>query len=319
MRIEEPSQELGPRAFRIVSPGHLIERLVTEAERFPGFVLHRGLTSRELLRDTEGRVRGTRASGPGGEIVLNADLVIGADGRASTVRKRAGLTLDLTPESYDVLWLKAEPSPEQRSTLQLCASGAEAALGYRSWDGRWQIGWLIDKGGWREARAGDWLGRVAALLPDPLARHLLGQRERLPPPVLLDVEVGRAPSWHSPGVLLLGDAAHPMSPVRAQGINMALRDAIVAGNHLVHAASRGAPIDAACRAIQRERDAEIVPIQKLQYRELAGQRWARQQPWLVRPLLAVSSRLARASWFGPLWLRQQRPFRFGVCDVRLKV
>ena len=160
-------------------------------------------------------------------------------------------------------------------------------------------------------------------MPEPLASHLLSQRDALDGPSLLDVMVGRCRRWYAPGVLLLGDAAHPMSPIRAQGINMALRDAIVAANHLVPAIRNGTDLGAAPAAIQAEREREIVPAQKLQYREARGQRWARERPWLIAPMLKLGPRMMRSEavrgWVERTWLRQQRPLRMGVTEVHLQV
>jgi 2-polyprenyl-6-methoxyphenol hydroxylase-like FAD-dependent oxidoreductase len=237
------------------------------------------------------------------------------------VRKRADLELRLLPESYDVLWFKV-PVPQQlagRHPILIFASGPDAVFTYVSWDGRWQLAWMLPKGGWRETRQRDWLAECAALMPEPLADHLLGQRDALEGPGLLDVIVGRCPLWHRPGLLLLGDAAHPMSPIRAQGINLALRDAIVAANHLVPAIGAGHDLDAAAAAVQREREGEIIRTQRLQLREVRGQRWARNRPWLIKPLLKLAPLLADKPWVARSWLRQQRPFRFGVAAVRLQV
>ena len=107
--------------------------------------------------------------------------MIGTDGRASLVRKRAGLELRLLNESYDVLWFKL-PLPEALegiNPIQIFASGANAVLAYRSWDRRWQLAWLLPKGGWRGARERDWLAECAALLPAPLGEHLLSHRDAL--------------------------------------------------------------------------------------------------------------------------------------------
>jgi len=110
-----------------------------------------------------------------------------------------------------------------------------------------------------------------------------------------------------------------MSPVRAQGINMALRDAIVAANHLVPAIREGHELMAPLREIQREREREIIRLQHLQLREVRGQRWARERPWLARPLLALAPWLAKTGLVQRLWLRQQRELRFGVTEVQLRV
>ena len=81
---------------------------------------------------------------------------------------------------------------------------------------------------------------------------------------------GRCPRWYAPGLLLLGDAVHPMSPIRAQGINMALRDVIVATKYLVFLlyeratdAAIDAAIDAVLPQIQAEREPEIIRAQPL--------------------------------------------------------
>ena len=264
---------------------------------------------------------GVRVSTSAGEEEVAGDLVIGTDGRSSVVRTRSGLALSLLPEEYDLLWFKAAVPGWMKGTnpMQIYASGAAVALSYVSWDGRWQVAWLLEKGNWRKLKNRDWLAQCASLMPKPLGEHLLAQRDRLDGPSLIDIIVGRCPRWHTPGVLLLGDAAHPMSPVRAQGINMARRDAVVVANHLVPALHDGGPLDAALAAIQTEREPEIAGAQKLQFRELRGQRWARKRPWLMAPLLGIAPLIARSAWVGPLWLRQQRPLRFGITEVRLRV
>ena len=119
-------------------------------------------------------------------------------------------------------------------------------------------------------RKNDWLAECSQLFPDWLAQHVLAHREKLDGPSLLDVIVGRCPQWSIPGLLLLGDAAHPMSPIRAQGINMALRDAIVAANHLVPALRNGSQISPALNAIQKEREREVIKVQNFSSRKSVG-------------------------------------------------
>jgi 2-polyprenyl-6-methoxyphenol hydroxylase-like FAD-dependent oxidoreductase len=318
MRVAEPTHELGDLALRVVAQAKLLERIVREASRHPRFVFVPGSTIRDLVWSDDRRVRGVRFSTPAGEDVLEADLVIGADGRSSVVRKRAGLALTLLPESYDVLWFKlpAAPGSERRCAVQIFASGPDVALAYVSWDGRLQVAWLLPKGRWGTLRTTDWLAELLGLLPAPLATHVRASRAALEGPVLLDVIVGRCTRWSLPGLLLIGDAAHPMSPVRAQGINLALRDAIVVAN-LVPPALHDGDATRACEAVQREREPEIARIQTLQLRELRGQRWARQRRWLMRPLLSVAPFFTRRPWVQRAWLRQQRELRFGVTRVEL--
>jgi 2-polyprenyl-6-methoxyphenol hydroxylase-like FAD-dependent oxidoreductase len=320
MHIPEPSAELGDLALRVVAQPRLLELLVRQAGDCAGFELKAPLSVRGLL-EQEGRVRGVRAATPEGEIEIEADLVIGADGRASMVRQRAELALDLLPESYDVLWFKL-PVPEElrdRRPILIFASGPDALLAYVSWDERLQIAWMVEKGSWRELRQRDWMSELTRLLSTSLADHVRSHRDEIEGPVLLDVIVGRCPRWSRPGLLLVGDAAHPMSPIRAQGINMALRDAIVAANHLVPVLRDGGALETALAAIQQEREREIVRAQTLQLREARGQRWARERPWLIWPLLKLAPLLARTQWVQKSWLRQQRELRFGVTKVLLSV
>lgn len=322
MHIDEPSAELGDLALRVVPQAQLLRLLIDSARSAsPAFRFVDATTARDVVRDAAGRVRGVRVSTPKRESLLEADLTLGCDGRASTLRRRADVALELLPESYDVLWFKL-PAPEglaARAPIQIFASGPDAALAYVSWDGRLQIAWLIEKGSWSELRERDWLPAFLRLLTDELAAHVRARVSELEGPSLLDVIVGRCPRWSAPGLLLLGDAAHPMSPVRAQGINMALRDAIVAANHLVPACTGDGDLDAAALAIQAEREPEVARVQRLQIQEVRGQRWARQRPWLMAPLLRIAPLFTRARWFPALWLRQQRPLRFGITEVRLQV
>jgi 2-polyprenyl-6-methoxyphenol hydroxylase-like FAD-dependent oxidoreductase len=121
-------------------------------------------------------------------------------------------------------------------------------------------------------------------------------------------------------VLLLGDAAHPMSPIRAQGINMALRDAIVATNHLVPVLQQPpnlAAIDAALAQIQAEREPEIIEIQRLQQAEVGQAELMHNYP-IVRHAV---SRLAPiiGSRIRSSWLDRQLQLRQGFTQVNLMV
>jgi 2-polyprenyl-6-methoxyphenol hydroxylase-like FAD-dependent oxidoreductase len=131
-------------------------------------------------------------------------------------------------------------------------------------------------------------------------------------PLRLPIQVGLAKRWHQNGFLLLGDGAHPLSPVRAQGLNMAFRDAVVAAEELVPALLQGgAPtLDAALPGIERRRHPELRRIQALQAAESSSGELLRSQGWL-RQLLA-----AQPSLFSPLmtqiWLGRQRQLRQGL-------
>ena len=322
--IPEPVEELGERAMRVVSQPALLELIVEEASQYPTFSFERGARVHDLIRDGSGRAIGAELETESGEKEVRADLIIGCDGRGSMVRTRAGLELGLLPEQYDVLWYKL-PAPEALregcSIMIAVAAKKHPAICYTSWDGRLQYGLVMPKGGLKELRKKDWVRESVSSVPTWLAEHVLERRDDIEGPVRLNVLVGRCREWTTSGVLLLGDAAHPMSPVRAQGINLALRDAIVAANHLVLVLKNNADPDtvyAACRAVQAEREPEILRAQKLQRREAQGQGDARSGSWRFKLAKHGAHLLGRYRWAQNAWLKRQHDLRFGSTDVKLK-
>jgi 2-polyprenyl-6-methoxyphenol hydroxylase-like FAD-dependent oxidoreductase len=323
VRAELPVETFGKYGPRWMSQPALLEMLVAQAARFPGYRLLRGATVRGLVEEG-GRVRGVRALLPEGESELRADLVVGADGRSSTVRRRAGLPERADPVPIDVVWCKL-PRPEflERDLhLRGYLGNRHLLLAAPIYGGHMQIAWVIRKGSYGDLRARglpEWLDAMAAHVSPDLAEHLRRHRADAVEPFLLSTVSDRALSWTRPGVLVIGDAAHTMSPVGAQGINVAIRDAIEAANELVPALAAGADpdaIDAACRRVEAVRTPEVREIQRLQALPprivFSGARWARLVLRLVPYLLR--SDIARARR-GRIFSR----FAFGVREVRLRV
>lgn len=322
MSVEEPLEELGDRAMRIIPQAAFLDAVVQRARKHPAFRFLDGVAAHDLLIES-GRVAGVHVRSDSGDDTLRADLVVGCDGRGSLMRTRAGLTLKLLREHYDILWFKL-PAPERmraRCSMLLMASRLGMGACYTSWDGRLQYALMVTKGAKAAELGGDWAEVLGRPAPDWLKAHLVAERDAIEGPMRLNVLVGRCHQWSRPGLLLIGDAAHPMSPIRAQGINLALRDAIVAANHLVPLLRSGGDhdaIDGAARAVQAEREPEIVRSQMLQHRDTRGIDTP-IAPMLMALAKFVGPRMGRYAWARRAWLDQQRHLRFGLTEVKLNI
>ncbi|MEA5472869.1 FAD-dependent monooxygenase [Synechococcus sp. CCY9201] len=321
----------GP-ACTLVSQPALLERLLERAAGYPGCQVLRGTAATGLV-EQNGRIAGIRLA-DGQE--LRADLVLACDGRSSLLRRLAGLELQEQSSPLDLLWFRlpaasttsaAPPLPQGDWFTTVVGSAGIFSL-FNGATGVAQLAWVRPR---RAVATGPvqttptpaespWPECWARQSPPELAAWMRNGSVHATAPVPLAVRVGLAPRWHRPGLLMLGDAAHPMSPVRAQGINMALRDALAAANHLIPLLAEGAQpaasqLDAALAAIAAERLPEIRTLQTLQRQEAERGMLLQGQPWL-RALL-----LAGAPWLAPAlrhhWIDQQRPLRQGVTTLNL--
>jgi 2-polyprenyl-6-methoxyphenol hydroxylase-like FAD-dependent oxidoreductase len=316
-RVDEP-MEAGGKPCTLISQPALLKAVLEKANECENFEFIPGTAVRELLWQND-RVSGVKLA-DGNEIL--ADLVIGADGRNSIVRQQAKLDLKEDPQSFDILWFKLPTTTDfQPENLFYSVLRGENTFGvFQGSEGNLQVGWSLQKDNPIEWQKIDWAEKLAAAAPDWLATHFRAQKEAIDRPLLLSIVVGRCPQWHLPGLMLLGDAAHPMSPIRAQGINMALRDAIVATNHLVPLLQQPtnlAAIDVALAQIQAEREPEIIEIQRLQQAEVAQAEIMHNYPILrhmvsrLAPL--IGSRISKS------WLDRQLKLRKGFTQVNLQV
>jgi 2-polyprenyl-6-methoxyphenol hydroxylase-like FAD-dependent oxidoreductase len=306
---------------RFVSQPALLEMLVAQAGKFAGFELLRGATVRDLVYTGE-RVTGLRVDTAGIARELRADFVIGCDGRASLVRKRASLERERAAQAFDVVWCKLPLPDFMRGVARGCVGRAHFAICFESPDGGLQLGWAIDKGSFGDIRRGGiehWLRELEANVPADLGAWIRTHASAVSSPFLLDVVCDHLDTWNAPGVLLLGDAAHPMSPVGAQGINIALRDALVAANRLGPPLLAGAgpdELDRAARAVAEERLPEVKEIQALQARP---PRLLLQQTPLARFVMRVLAPFAVRTGIAALALRRVFPrFALGTTQVSLR-
>ncbi len=302
---------------RVVPQPAMLEMIVAEAAKFPGFKLDRGVTVRDLIHEKE-RVAGVRTDTLEGPRDYRGDFVIACDGRVSAIRKRAELPQDRILQGFDVVWGHVAGHFLDGRTARGYIGNGHLLILYPSPEGHMQIGWVIDKGTFGDIRklgADGWIGELAPHVSPDLRNFLVANKTGLAHPVLLDVVCDRLREWSAPGLLLIGDAAHPMSPVGGQGINVALRDAVVAANHLGRALmmrSDEATLDFAARNIQAERWPEIVKIQNMQQ---IGPRFVVSNSLLSR-IVVSAPMLAFAKLFLAGYIaRQFDPFLNGVTRV----
>ncbi|MEB3200297.1 MAG: FAD-dependent monooxygenase [Synechococcaceae cyanobacterium] len=250
---------------------------------------------------------------------LASDLVIACDGRQSLLRRRSGLDCAGGAAPFELLWflLQGPEADALAETLAgrfltvLGAGGSFALFGRAA--GGVQLGWVQHPGEEPPPQPEAWPQRWAAQAAEPLASRLAAiPATAIEGPQRLALAVGCAERWQRPGLLLLGDAAHPMSPLRAQGLNMALRDAVVAAHHLLPCLQRPGwgGLDTALQRIGCVRQEEIRRIQALQHREATLALLLHRLPLLRRRLAAASG------WLGPRlaprWAASQQTLRRGV-------
>jgi 2-polyprenyl-6-methoxyphenol hydroxylase-like FAD-dependent oxidoreductase len=227
--------------------------IAENARAYPEFHLRMESEVTGLIQEN-GRVTGIRAKTKQGELELRADLIVGADGRRSTVRKQAGFEVIDLGAPIDVLWMRIprdKNDPEQ--TLGRFHAGKILVMLNRA--DYWQCAYVIAKGAFDQMKQQGLQAFREGLLE--LAPSLGNRTETLKDwsdISLLSVSVDRLREWSRTGLLCIGDSAHAMSPVGGVGINLAIQDAVAAANALVQPLLAHAPLDEPCRAIQKRRE-----------------------------------------------------------------
>ncbi len=312
--VEEP-------LFKAVSQPALLEMLVAESATSASFKLIRGASVKELIRD-DGRIIGVRIRTDDVEQELRVNLVVGADGRNSVVRKQAGLLAGHASLPMDIVWCKL-PCPDNWRGVRAYAGRGHLLIAYHTWDDTLQLGWVILKGTFGDLRnrgIEQWVEEMANHVSTDFAEHLRAHRDSVQKPFLLSVVSDCVDRWSVPGALVIGDAAHTMSPVGGQGINIALRDAIVAANHLVPVLTEAEPDDdaltAALAAIEAERMPEIRQIQELQAQP---PKLLLSRAWWGEPVRRIAGMLLSKPAIRQRAAGRVSAFLYGVTKVQLEV
>ncbi|HYV70680.1 MAG TPA: FAD-dependent oxidoreductase [Pseudolabrys sp.] len=216
------------------------------------------------LVEENGRVVGVQTKTPEGELQIRADLIVGCDGRHSTVRAEAGLKSDDYGAPMDVMWFRLSRRPgDSEETFGHIEDGRMMVMLNRN--DYWQCAYVIPKGSADDVgRAGlDKFRKVVGEM-SPSVQDRLGEIENWDSVKLLTVAVDRLCRWYRPGLLCIGDAAHAMSPIGGVGINLAVQDAVAAANILAQPLRRGSVSIETLEQVQRRREFPTRFTQRLQ-------------------------------------------------------
>ena len=275
-----------------------LDFLAERGKRYKTFDLRMNAEATDLIEEG-GRIAGLRAKTPDGALTIRAALVVGCDGRHSTVRDKAGFVSDDYGAPMDVLWFRmTRKVSDDADTFGHIEAGKMMVMLDRG--DYWQCAYVIPKGGIDRVKAEGldaFRDRVVSM--SPFLADRVGELKSWDDIKLLTVAVDRLRKWWRPGLICIGDSAHAMSPIGGVGVNIAVQDAVAAANRLAAPLKRGKVGDEDLHAIQERRMLAVRFTQALQLtvqkriisRVLAGEQ--RPKPPLMFKLLKIFPVLQR--------------------------
>ena len=309
--------------LRWVSQPALLEHMIQQTLKYEHFTFYRGHRVKDVMYREE-RVNGLRVTNKDEEFDIHAKVIIGCDGRSSTLRRKLNFKVKDYKQIIDIIWFKI-PYPHdflKKGTAYANIVPNGLMVCPACYDDKLQIGWIIGKGSYGEIKKqGEeaWISEMQKTCPPELFDHLERSRGHISNKFVLDVGIDRCKSWNKDGVLLLGDAAHMMNPVGGQGINIALRDSIVAANHLVPLL-KGDPsneeLDLTFLEIEKERLPEVKAVQNFQKRPT---HIVRKQPPLATFVIKNIATITKPRFVRKILLKVSSLIFDGKTDVKLKV
>jgi 2-polyprenyl-6-methoxyphenol hydroxylase-like FAD-dependent oxidoreductase len=300
--VNAGGREIGRFDFQRISPEFpyaiwmpqpiFLAALLRKAEALPTFQCWMGAKVSKLVQEN-GVTAGVTGLRHGGEpFEVRADVVVGADGRYSAIAKMGGFTAEYSHHDFDLVWFTTEQPPGWSSTLHITFGREVRGLMLPKWPHHIQAGIALPTGEWKA-----WKKQGVAFVAekvrrlDPMFEPFAAGLKDLTPFFPLEGIVRLVDDWARDGLLLIGDAAHTMSPVGAIGVNVAIATAAVAAQVIYPLVGHGPISRADLQKVQRLREADVRVLHKLQLRAqsalVAGRTQSRLRQWLFPRILGV--------------------------------
>jgi len=240
-----------------------LDYIAREAAKYPNFKLIMPANVVDLI-ERDGNVTGLVAATPDETINISAKLVVGADGRNSVVRTKAGMEIESFGSPSEILWMKLSHLPDD-PPYTMGHGGPRQGFVMIDRGDYWQCGYVLRKQTFAEVKQkGLDAFREAVAKVSPLPPDRMDEIHTWDDVHLLSVRIDRLKKWWKPGLLCIGDAAHAMSPIGGFGVNLAIQDAVAAANILAAPLKSNDVLSRHLAAVEARRRFPTKATQKLQ-------------------------------------------------------
>ena len=274
-KVRLNGNEVGEFSFKKISPEYpyaiwmpqpiFLAALVRKAEPFATFQCWMGAKVSKLIQE-DGRVVGVSGLRHGSEpFEIRADVVVGADGRYSTLAKLGGFTAAYEHHDFDIVWFTIEQPTAWSSTFYISFGEKVRGLMLPKYPHHIQAGIALPTGGWKK-----WRQEGVAFVADRVREFdgvftdFANSLKDFTPFFPLEGIVRMVGDWARDGLLLIGDAAHTMSPAGAIGVNVALATAAVAAQEIYPRLGRGPIPRTDLQRVQQLREQDVRTLHGLQ-------------------------------------------------------
>ncbi|MGG3156453.1 FAD-dependent monooxygenase [Priestia megaterium] len=259
--------ELGHAGIHVPQQ-HLLQSINNQASIHLSYKLMLGTKVTELMQNEKGQYTGIKAQQKGrGEIIVESKIIIGADGRYSTVRKLAHIKNNIHNHGYDLLWAKIPAPANWEPSIKFSLVKQQQVALFSQAKGFVQIGWNIEKGSYPALRKQSFRPFIQRLIDAFPSLNLSIESfiTSWSDFTLLSVQSSISEVWSKHHLLLLGDAAHTMTPTGAFGLNESLKDADLLSDLLHQVFYQNKKISETLRQFEQKRKPELITLERIQF------------------------------------------------------